>query len=99
MVLKTAMAVQFGWIPEHISHITNALVDILYRRWRHLLHWSMERLTPEQHLYYAYKILAKGAPTNGRIWGFVDGTVWRVCRPSVYQRALFNGWKRLHAIK
>ena len=41
---------------------------------------------------------AKGAALdNSR--GFVDGTVRPVCRPTNNQRALFNGRKRIHAIK
>ena len=32
-------------------------------------------------------------------WGFVDGIVRPVFRPTSNQRALFNGHKRIHAIK
>ena len=32
-------------------------------------------------------------------WGFVDGTVSPVCRPSENQRVLYNGHKRVHSIK
>ena len=32
-------------------------------------------------------------------WGFVDGTVRPVCRPSENQRAIYNGHKRVHSIK
>ena len=41
---------------------------------------------------------AKGAALDN-CWGFVDGTVRPVCRPTNNQRALFNGRKRIHAIK
>ena len=32
-------------------------------------------------------------------WGFVDGTVRTVCRPSENQRAIYHGHKRVHSIK
>ena len=32
-------------------------------------------------------------------WGFVDRTVRPVCRPGNLQRSLYNGHKRVHAIK
>ena len=31
--------------------------------------------------------------------GFVDGTVRRICRPGEVQRTVYNGHKRVHAIK
>ena len=40
----------------------------------------------------------KGAALDN-CWGFVDGTVPPVYRPSNNPRALFNGHKRIHAIK
>ena len=41
---------------------------------------------------------AKGAALVN-CWGFVDGIVRTVFRPTNNQRALFNGHKRIHAIK
>ena len=32
-------------------------------------------------------------------WGFVVGTVRPVCRPSQMQRAIYNGHKKVHALK
>ena len=32
-------------------------------------------------------------------WGFVDGTVRPIARPGEYQRVLYNGYKRVHALK
>ena len=31
--------------------------------------------------------------------GFVDGTLVNICRPGEFQRLLFNGYKRVHAVK
>ena len=39
------------------------------------------------------------APFEGPCpWGFVDGTVQKICRPGVNQRLVFNGHKRSHAL-
>lgn len=43
-------------------------------------------------------IHTKGAALQN-CWGFVDRTVRPVCRPGENQRVLFNGHKRIHAIK
>ena len=32
-------------------------------------------------------------------WGFIDGTVRPICRPSRNQRVVYNGHKRVHAIQ
>ena len=48
--------------------------------------------------FYANSMHNAGAPLEN-CWGFVDGTVRPVCRPSKHQRLLYNGHKRIHAIK
>ena len=47
---------------------------------------------------YADVIHNAGAPYTN-CWGFVDGTVRPVCEPGTLQRLLYNGHKRVHAIK
>ncbi|KAK7106300.1 uncharacterized protein [Littorina saxatilis] len=52
---------------------------------------------PQLHMYCDV-IADKGAPLQN-CWGFIDGTVRPICRPSEIQRELFNGHKRVHGIK
>ena len=47
---------------------------------------------------FAACIHRKGAPLDN-CWGFIDGTVRPVSRPGEYQRILYNGHKKIHAIK
>ena len=47
---------------------------------------------------YADAIHAKGAALQN-CWGFVDGTVQPICRPGEHQRVVYNGHKRVHALK
>ena len=32
-------------------------------------------------------------------WGFIDGAVRPICRPGENQRVVYNGHKRVHALK
>ena len=47
---------------------------------------------------YADATYNKGAPLENCV-GFVDGTVRRIARPKYNQRVMYNGHKRVHAIK
>ena len=47
---------------------------------------------------YAAAITATGAPLQN-CFGFIDGTVRPIARPVDNQRILYNGHKRVHALK
>ena len=47
---------------------------------------------------YADAVHQSGAALDD-CWGFIDETVWPVCRPGVNQRVLYNGHKQVHSIK
>ena len=47
---------------------------------------------------FSEAIAGKGAALTNCI-GFMDGTVRPCCRPMTGQRAVFNGHKRVHALK
>ena len=47
---------------------------------------------------FASAIEAKGAPLSQCI-GFIDGTVRPIARPTVNQRIMFSGHKRVHCVK
>ena len=47
---------------------------------------------------YANAVSRKGAPLDN-CFGFVDGTVRPISRPQRNQRIVYNGHKRVHAIK
>ena len=71
----------------------------LYEQWSFLpTSFDQELLSPANHQKYADAIHAKGAPLTN-CWGFIDGTVRAISRPSINQRVLYNGHKRVHAIK
>jgi hypothetical protein len=47
---------------------------------------------------WARAIAGKGAPFFD-IWGFIDGTIIKICRPTHGQRTVYNGKDRVHALK
>ena len=47
---------------------------------------------------YADAIYAKGAPLKN-CWGFIDENARPISRPGINHRVLYNGHKRVHAIK
>ena len=82
-----------------MSMICNASMNFLYDNWRHLLQsFNQNWLSPHNLQQYSDAVHICGAPLEN-CWGFVDGTVRRVCRPGVNQRVLYNGHKKVHAIK
>lgn len=92
------LALKFGWSVERVSRISTETQRIIHDRWEHLLCWDAERLTPERLVKYAQAIQQKGAPI-GTVWGFIDGTIRGIARPTYHQRTCYNGWKRKHCLK
>ena len=91
---------QFGGKPVSvISLITNHVIDYIFETHGHLItERNHNILNPQALQSYADAISKKGAPLNN-CFGFIDGTVRPICRPDKNQRVVYNGHKRLHAIK
>ena len=82
-----------------ISIVSNHVMDSVHDRWNHLLHtFNQPWLQPHKLEEYCDAISQSGAPLHN-CFGFVDGTVRPLCRPGEHQRILYNGHKRVHAIK
>jgi hypothetical protein len=90
---------RFGRPVPQLCMITNTIVEDLYERYSHLLHdLDQPWLSPESLQIFATAIHNKGAALDN-CWGFVDGTVRPICRPKRNQREVYNGHKRVHALK
>ena len=59
---------------------------------------NQQWLSPANFQVFADAVHDKGAPLEN-CWGFVDETVRPICRPGENQRILYNGHKKVHAIK
>lgn len=90
---------RFAMSVPQLSMITNMTMNFVFDRWGHLLQtFEQEWLSPTSLQQYAQTIHFHGAPSQN-CWGFIDGTVRRVCRPGQHQRVLYNRHKKVHAIK
>ena len=79
-----------------ISNIVlNDIYDLHHRR---ITAWNQAILNPHALQQYADAVSDKGAALNN-CFGFVDGTVRPICRPGEHQRMVYNGHKRVHALK
>lgn len=82
-----------------LSMITNEVIDHIYDSHHHRISgWNQTLLSPLKLESYAAAIQDKGAALDN-CFGFIDGTVRPICRPGENQRIVYNGHKRVHALK
>ena len=85
-------------MPE-LSMITNAVEKFIYQNHHHrLTQWNATLLSPRKLQQYADAVAVKGSPLKN-CFGFIDGTVRPISRPGENQKIVYNGHKRLHALK
>ena len=86
----------FGRHVTELSIIINTMLSEVYDKYHDLL----ERVDHDwlDVDLYCDAISGKGAaiPT---VWGFLDGTQGRICRPNKGQESVYNGHKRQHSLK
>ena len=82
------MSLILSEVTEHIVGTHGHLLERLDQPW----------LQPLKLENYAQAISRKGAALDN-CWGFIDGTVRPISRPGEHQRTMYNGHKRIHAIK
>ncbi len=93
------MVPMFGRSVPELCKITQYGINHVFNSHRFRLQsWNQPLLSAENLACYASAIHTKGAPLQ-TCFGFIDGTVRPICRPSLNQRIVYNGHKRLHAIK
>ena len=93
------MVPRFARPVTEICVINNHMMNLIYDQWGFLLtDFNRQQLFPENLQRYANAVYARGAPLQN-CWGFVDGTVRPISRPGHDQRVVYNGHKRVHAIK
>lgn len=89
----------FGRSPPELSMINNEMINILFElHGQRLTTWNQFLLNPHNLQRYADAVADKGAALRN-CFGFIDGTVRPICRPDKKQRVMYNGHKRVHAIK
>jgi len=93
------MVCKFGRPEPQLSMIAGDITNFVYSRHHNKLHhFNQPWLSPANLQRFADAVHNAGAPLNN-CWGFVDGTVRPICRPKELQRVVYNGHKRVHALK
>ena len=88
-----------GRSVSELCLITSEVTDYIFNNHGHLLRdLDQPWLQPDRLEEFANAIHSRGAALQN-CWGFVDGTVRPICRPGQHQRMVYNGHKRVHAIK
>ena len=57
---------------------------------------AMRLETWEDHLPSFTNVLRTRGCPEGHCFGFIDGTMFTICKPTYGQEAMSNGWKRQH---
>lgn len=93
------MIYRFGRPVPILSMVTNQVVDYIYQAHAHrITQWNNQLLNPASLQLYADAIGRKGGALEN-CFGFVDGTVRPISRPKEHQSTVYNGHKRVHALK
>ena len=82
---------------SHVSAICNTFVEAFYQV--SLKYLSDPTLLQHRFPEYSKAIEKKTKCSGLLIWGFIDGTLKPICRPSKNQKAAYSGHKRIHGIK
>ena len=86
-------------ISFHDLVVSNQVLDYIYDTHGHrITQWNHQVLSQPLLQVYSDTIAAQGSALDN-CFGFVDGTVRPICRPAEHQRAVYNGHKRVHALK
>ena len=86
----------FGRHKTELSQIINVTLNEVFNKQKDRLCIVTQEWL--DHELFAQVVTNKGAVLNN-IWGFLDGTQGRICRPHDGQEAVFNGHKRIHSLK
>ena len=89
----------FGRAVPDYSIISSEIMDHIYTSFEHLLtEFNLPVLLVPKLEEYCNAIYNKGVPLRN-CFGFVDGTVRPIYRPGTNQRVVYNGHKKVHALK
>ena len=93
------MLLRFARPVSVLSMVTNEVINYIYTVHSHqIINWNPAVSNPRALQTYAQVISQRGSPLQN-CFGFVDGTVRPIARPNNHQRVVYNGHKRVHALK
>ena len=90
---------RFGRAVPEISMITTRFEKWIFdHHHAKITEWNDQLLSRGKLQAYANAVADKGAALSN-CFGFVDSTVRPICRPGKDQKIVYNGHKRVHALK
>ena len=93
------MIPRFGRSRHELCLISNEVMGHVVESFKHLLTtFEQQWLQIEQLEQYAHAVFQQSQALDN-CWGFIDGTVRPICRPVENQKPVYNGHKRVHALK
>ena len=93
------MISRFGRPVPELCMTANPVMDFIYvTHGDRITQWNPTVVNPGFLEQYAAAIAGKGAALDN-CFGFVDGTVRPISKPGEQQRIVYNGHKRVHALK
>lgn len=79
--------------------VSNQVLDYIYDIHGHrITQWNHQILSQPLLQLYSDTIAAQGSALDN-CFGFVDVTFRPICKPGEHQRVVYNGHKRVHALK
>ena len=84
-----------GRSPSSISEMYNVMLNHVYLHAIEAMRLEMW----EAHLQSFANDLARCGCIEEHCVGFIDGTMFTICRPMVGQESMYNGWRRAHKVK
>jgi hypothetical protein len=89
----------FGGTKQRLGRIVNEVACFLFRRFHaKMAKCDRERMN-DDYLRTLCTVHYQKNEVMENIWGFIDGTVRPCCRPVRFQKTVYNGHKKVHAIK
>lgn len=93
------MIPRFGRSKPELRLIVNETMRRVVGLFGHLLTTFEQPLLHREKLQEYARAIYEKSQALDNCWGFVDGTVRPICRPGQHQRTVYNGHKRVHALK
>ena len=93
------MVPRLGCSDHQFSMITSDMANLLFNMYHHKISsLNQQWLSPPNLQQFAGAVHDAGAPLTN-CFGFINEIVRQICRPGEMQRVIYNGHKRVHALK
>lgn len=87
----------FSLRKSHLSSIVQTFGDALYEV--SIMYLQNPSIWHPRMPYYADLVYIRTGGMVGNIWGFIDATLRKTCRPFALQHLAYSGYKKCHGLK